>query len=310
MKDSSPKPKIIVICGPTAVGKTRFAIDLALKFGAEIIGADSVQIYRHMDIGSAKPTAEERAVVPHHLVDCIDPARTFSAADYAARVRGTLQGLYDRGVLPLVVGGTGLYIKALMYGLFEAPAGDTALRRRLRKEADRAGAPALHRRLAQLDPQAAGRIHPNDAFRITRALEVLETTGCAISTHQQAHGFNEPLVDALRIGLTLPRDQLYERINHRVDMMLAAGLKEEVQGLLDQGYDPQLKSMRSLGYRHMATYLQDAAAWEETVVTLKRDHRRYAKRQMTWFTADSSLHWLQPHEIEVAVELVNRFLKD
>jgi len=310
MKDISPKPKIVIICGPTGVGKTRFAIDLALKFGAEIIGADSVQIYRHMDIGSAKPTAEERAAVPHHLVGCIDPARSFSAADYAAMAQEVLQGVYHRGVLPVVVGGTGLYIKALVYGLFEAPAEDEALRRRLRLEADQTGAPALHHRLAQLDPWAAGRIHPNDAFRITRALEVLETTGRSISAHRQAHGFKEPLVDVLSIGLSLPRDQLYDRINHRVDMMLAAGLKEEVQDLLEQGYDPQLKSMQSLGYRHMTAFLQDAVAWDETVVTLKRDHRRYAKRQMTWFTADSSMHWLQPNEVDAATELVTRFLKD
>ena len=310
MKDNPRKSKIIVVCGPTGVGKTRFALDLALKFGAEIIGADSVQIYRHMDIGSAKPTAEERAAVPHHLVDFIDPAQAFSAADYAATAQEVLHGLYDRGVLPLVVGGTGLYIKALVYGLFEAPAVDEALRRRLRLEADQTGAPALHHRLAQMDPQAAGRIHPNDAFRITRALEVLETTGRSISSHQQAHGFKEPLVDVLSIGLTLPRDKLYESINHRVDLMLADGLKEEVQRMLDQGYDPQLKSMQSLGYRHMTAFLQGAVAWDETVVTLKRDHRRYAKRQMTWFAADSSMHWLQPGEIDAAIELAARFLKD
>jgi tRNA dimethylallyltransferase len=310
MKNISPKLKIVIICGPTGVGKTRFAIDLALKFGGEIIGADSVQIYRHMDIGSAKPTAEERAAVPHHLVDCVDPDRAFSAADYAAMAQEVLQALYDRDVLPVVVGGTGLYIKALVYGLFEAPAADEALRRRLHREVQQAGAPALHRRLAQSDPQAAGRIHPNDAFRITRALEVLETTGRSISRHQQTHGFRQPQVDALSIGLTLPRDQLYERINHRIDLMLAAGLKEEVQSMLDQGYDPQLKSMQSLGYRHMTAFLQGAVTWDEAVVTLKRDHRRYAKRQMTWFSADGAVHWLQPDGIDAAIELVERFLKE
>lgn len=301
--------KVVIICGPTGVGKTRFAIDLALKFGGEIIGADSVQIYRLLDIGSAKPTAEERAAVPHHLVDIIEPDQSFSAADYAAMAHEVLADFQIRNVLPVVVGGTGLYIKALVYGLFEAPLADDAIRRRLRREVDRIGAPALHRRLAQSDPRAADRIHPNDALRITRALEVLETTGNSISYHQQTHGFKEPLVDTLRIGLTLPREQLYDRINQRVDMMLAAGLQEEVRGLLDQGYDPQLKSMQSLGYRHMTAFLQDAVGWDETVVALKRDHRRYAKRQLTWFAADSSVHWLQPDEIDAAIELTARFLK-
>jgi tRNA dimethylallyltransferase len=308
MKYLPPKPKVVIICGPTGVGKTRFGIDLALKFGGEIIGADSVQIYRHMAIGSAKPTAEERAAVPHHLVDFIEPDQSFSAADYAATAHEVIADFQNRDILPVVVGGTGLYIKALVYGLFESPVADEALRRRLRREADQLGAPALHRRLAQSDPQAADRIHPNDALRITRALEVLETTGRCLSSHHQAHGFKEPSVDALHFGLTLPRDQLYDRINQRVDMMLAAGLKEEVQGLIHQGYDPQLKSMQSLGYRHMTAFLQGAATWDETVATLKRDHRRYAKRQLTWFTADEAVHWLQPHEPDTAIELVDRFL--
>jgi len=309
MAATSPKQKIVIVCGPTGVGKTRFAIDLALKFGGEIIGADSVQIYRYLDIGSAKPTAEERAAVPHHLVDFIDPDQSFSAADYAAMAQEVLTDFQIRNVLPVVVGGTGLYIKALVYGLFEAPVADATLRRRLRREVDRIGAPALHHRLARSDPRAADRIHPNDALRITRALEVFETTGRSISSHQQIHGFKEPLVDTLRIGLTLPRDQLYDRINQRVDIMLAAGLQEEVQSLLNQGYDPQLKSMQSLGYRHMTAFLHGAVGWDEAVVTLKRDHRRYAKRQLTWFAADSSVYWLQPHEIDAASELVARFIE-
>ena len=243
-----PFPKIVVICGPTGVGKTRFAIDLAMKYGGEIIGADSMQIYRYMDIGTAKPTAAERAAAAHHLVDCIDPAQNFSAADYAAMAHEMLAAMQARGVLPFVVGGTGLYIKALIYGLFDAPGGDGALRRKLRQEAEEIGAPVLHHRLARQDPQAADRIHPNDAMRIVRALEVLETTGRSISSQQRVHGFREPLVEALHIGLTLPREQLYERINQRVDAMLAEGLTDEVKRLLDRGYDPQLKSMQSLGY--------------------------------------------------------------
>ena len=304
------KFKVVVICGPTGVGKTRFAIELAKRFSGRIIGADSMQIYRYMDIGTAKPTPDERAEVTHHLVDCVDPAEEFSAADFAARADDIARQLSDQGILPLVVGGTGLYIKALIYGLFEAPPFDAAVRERLRLEAGDLGAPALHERLARLDPEAAGRIHPNDAFRIVRALEVLEITGLPISAHQSQHGFQQPRYDALTIGLSLPREQLYARINQRVDMMLAAGLKDEVQTLLNKGFDPNLKSMQSLGYRHMIAYLNGTIAWEEAVRTLKRDHRHYAKRQMTWFSANDSLRWLEPGAVEPAAEWIRQFLSD
>ena len=192
--------------------------------------------------------------------------------------------------------------------MFEAPSSDETLRQRIRREVEISGSPALHRRLAELDARAARRIHPNDTFRITRALEVLESTGRPISAHHSSHGFGRPRFNVLSLGLTLPRDQLYARINRRVDQMIEQGLLEEVRALLDSGYAPELKPMQSLGYRHMVAFLLGALSWDETVRTLKRDHRRYAKRQMTWFGRIPAIHWLAPDDIDSAQRLVADFM--
>lgn len=304
----SDLPKIVVICGPTGVGKTSFAIGLAQAFGGQIVGADSMQIYRRMDIGTAKPTPEEKAAVTHHLVDIIDPDQPFDAAQYGEQAHRTILGMIRENIVPFVVGGTGLYIRSLIYGLFDAHRPDDGLRRGLKAQAARDGAPAMHRRLAERDPQAAARIHPNDAFRIVRALEVIESTGRSMSAHHQAHGFRRARCEALSIGLTLPRAQLYARIDRRVDAMLEAGLLDETRRLLDSGYGPDLKSMQALGYRHMIAYMQGEAGWEKTVETLKRDHRRYAKRQLTWFRADPEVHWITPDQRSAADSLIRAFL--
>ncbi|MCJ8502800.1 tRNA (adenosine(37)-N6)-dimethylallyltransferase MiaA [Desulfatitalea alkaliphila] len=285
---------MLVVCGPTGVGKTAFGIDLARRVGGRIVGADSMQIYRGMDIGTAKPTAEEQAAVVHYMVDIVDPDQPFDAAAYARRADDVVRQLKAEGIVPVVVGGTGLYIRALVYGLFDAPPADSALRRRLQAQLDQEGAAALHARLAALDPAAAERIHPNDAYRIVRALEVVTETGHPISEHHRRHGFRRPRYRVLTIGLELPREQLYARIDRRVDAMLAEGLLDEVRGLLARGYDPRLKSMQSLGYRHMVDYIQGRLDWEEAVRSLKRDHRRYAKRQITWFRADPEVRWVGP----------------
>ncbi len=300
--------KIVVICGPTGVGKTGFAIALAGHFAAEIIGADSMQIYRFMDIGTAKPTESERSAVPHHLVDVGDPDHPFDAAAYAEQAGQAVQQVTARGNLPLVVGGTGLYIKSLIYGLFNSRPYDPALRRRLQQEAEQKGAGSLHHRLVGRDPKAAARIHPNDTYRLVRALEVLELTGNSIIDHHRGHGFARPRYHALKIGLTLPREQLYARIDQRVDAMIDAGFTAEVRELLARGYGPELKAMQSLGYRHLTDFLQGRLDWAEALRTLKRDHRRYAKRQMTWFGADVSVHWLTPDALPEAVERVRQFL--
>jgi tRNA dimethylallyltransferase len=302
------KPRVIVICGPTATGKTEAGITLARALGGEIISADSMQVYRRMDIGTAKPTAAEQAAVAHHLIDIVDPDEPFDAARYAALARAKVLELHRRGAVPLIVGGTGLYIKALLHGLFRSDAGDPAVRRRLAAEAETLGIRELHARLTACDPESARRLHPNDTARILRALEVFEVTGRPISGFHREHRFAEAPFDALQIGLHLDRDVLYERIESRVDAMLAAGLEDEVRGLLSAGYGPQLKSMQAIGYSHAAAWLAGRIGRDEAVRTLKRDTRRFAKRQMTWFRADPQIVWSRPDRISEIGRLARGYL--
>jgi tRNA dimethylallyltransferase len=306
----STKPKLVVICGPTGVGKTRFAIELANRFNGEIVGADSMQLYQDLCIGTAKPTAAERALAPHHLVDCIAPSQDFSAAEYGRRAREIVAELIERGKRPFVVGGTGLYIKALLQGLTAAAPSDKALRNKLGREAERIGLAALHRRLEGIDPTSAARIHPNDRFRILRALEVHTLTGRPLSAAHRAHSFPPSPYAALKLGLRTERKTLYARIDARVEVMLAEGFLDEVQRLRSAGLDPQCKAMQSLGYRHLNAFLDGTLQWEEAVRTLKRDHRRYAKRQLTWFGADPEIHWVDPQDTEIASQRVETFFND
>ncbi len=304
------RPGVIVICGPTGVGKTSSAIQAAMRFEGEIVGADSMQIYRRMDIGTAKPTPAERASVPHHMIDFLEPDEPFDAAMYAGLADKRIKELGDRGLLPFVVGGTGLYIKALIHGLFGEGRGNPRVRERLKREAEEQGAEALHIRLASCDPEAAKRIHPNDSYRIVRALEVHETTGASMSTLHAGHGFAARRHRSLKIGLGMDRPALYERIDRRVDAMLEAGLLEEVQLLLSLGYGETLKSMQSIGYRHMVEYIRGRIPREEAVRTLKRDTRRYAKRQLTWFKADPDIKWTEPGDMETIYGWVAEFLEE
>ncbi len=306
MTRTSPKTKIVVICGPTGVGKTGFAVRLARRFHAEIVGADSMQIYRRMDIGTAKPTPGEQAAVQHHMVDIVDPDENFDAATYARRASTCIERLTARKIRTLVVGGTGLYIKALLHGLAPMLPSDPSIREQLQAAMAADGPAAMHARLAAVDPQAARRLHPNDRYRILRALEVQAVTGESIFTHHDAHGFGQSRYDTLKIGLTLPREELYNRIDGRVDLMLNQGLEEEVRGLLAQGYDPGLKSMQSLGYRHLSAVIREKLPLEEAVGILKRDHRRYAKRQMTWFRRDPQVQWLTPGQLDEADVMVEK----
>lgn len=299
--------KIVIVCGPTGSGKTGFAIDLARRLGAEIIGADSMQIYRYMDIGTAKPTLAEQAAAPHHLIDVVDPDEGFDAAAYAAMATAIIKKIIERGQIPFVVGGTGFYIKALLNGLFEQGGSDEVIRGQLNQQAESEGSAALHKKLARIDPVAAGRIHVNDTYRIVRALEVHAVTGEPLSTFQKRHGFREPRFDTLEIGLAWPRPVLYDRINQRVDGMMAQGFLDEVRQLLARGYHRHLKSMQSLGYRHLAGVVEGEAAMESALTTLKRDHRRYAKRQLTWFRARPFVHWLNPTQTDRAEELIRAF---
>ncbi len=291
MKSEASKPEVVVVCGPTCVGKTAVAIDLAAGLGGEIVGADSMQVYRHMDIGTAKPSPAEQAAVAHHMIDVVDPDQPFDAARYAAMARTAVTAIHRRGRLPIVAGGTGLYIRALLGGLFESGAEDAEARRRLRQTAEAEGVHVLHRRLQACDPAAARRLHPNDTLRIIRALEVHEVTGRPLSEYQAGHRFGDRPYRVLGIGLDMARRELFDRIDRRVEAMLAGGFQEEVEGLLEKGYNENLKPMQAIGYRHMIDFILGRVDRHTLEDTMKRDTRRYAKRQMTWFRADPQILW-------------------
>jgi tRNA dimethylallyltransferase len=301
--------KIVTICGPTGIGKTNFAIAIAQNFNGEIIGADSMQIYKHMDIGTAKPDKNERAMAVHHLVDFLDPKEEFDAGQYATQADGIIASLYNKDKLPVIAGGTGLYMRALLHGLFRAqPVCEKTLSGLTLLNQEK-GNLYLHEQLSLCDPIAAQKIHPNDSFRVIRALEVFQTTGNPISHKQKAHDFKEDKYQSLTIGLTMDRKILYERINQRVDIMIRQGLLDEVKSLIERGYSLDLKSMQSIGYRHMGMFLKQEVDFEEAVRLLKRDTRRYAKRQFTWFNKEKDLIWLEPSQTDKAFELVESFLK-
>jgi tRNA dimethylallyltransferase len=300
--------KIVTICGPTGIGKTGFAIALAKRFNGEIIGADSMQIYKYMDIGTAKPDRQEQAQAPHHLIDFLDPASDFDAGKFSKAADAAIADICARGKLPIVAGGTGFYIRALLYGLFRAvPACEKTLDR-LTRELKEKGSSHLHDRLALCDPVAAEKIHAHDSFRLIRALEVYETTGQPISARQKDHNFGKNRYHSLTFGLTMDRDRLYDRINRRVDIMLNQGLLNEVQTLVDRGYGLDIKAMQSIGYKHMGMFMKGKVNWDETVRLLKRDTRRYAKRQFTWFNKEPGLIWIKPDETDRAGQLVHNFL--
>jgi tRNA dimethylallyltransferase len=290
---------IVVILGPTGVGKTDVGVLAAEATGAEIISADSMQVYRTMDTGTAKPTPEQLARVPFHLIDVADPDEQFNAARFQTLASRAMQSIQARGKRVFIVGGTGLYIRALLSGFsLASPPTDSNVRERLQAEADSDCLNVLYERLQTIDPVAAERIHPNDAVRIIRALEVFGLTGQPISKQQSRQTFDQPV---LKFGLELPRALLYERIERRVDTMLSAGFLQEVEALLAKGYPASLSSMKSLGYRHLSDYLQGKCSYEEAVDLLKRDTRRFAKRQMTWFRREPDVLWL---DVRTGIEAV------
>ncbi len=301
------RKSLAVITGPTGIGKTGAALDLAERFGAEIVNADSVQVYRFMDIGSAKPSVEERARVRHHLIDVTAPDEDFDAARYRGLAAAAVDDIAGRGKRVIVAGGTGLYIKALLGGLFQAPPVSEEVRRVLKEETRRMGEAAMYERLVRVDPSSAERIHPNDVYRILRALEVFEQTGTPVSVLRRQHGFARTPYRFLLLGLAMDRTVLYERIDRRVDSMLEQGLVVEVEGLLDRGYGPELKSMQSIGYRHVTEYLSGRRSLDETAEKLKVDTRRFAKRQYTWFRAQPELVWTDSGNTDAIAAAVGRF---
>lgn len=279
---------VVVIVGPTCVGKTEVGLALARRLGrAEIISADSKQVYRYMDIGTAKPTVGERTAVKHHLVDIRYPDERFSAGDFKREAEKVIDHLHASGTIPLVVGGTFLYVHALIDGLSPIPAVDPKVRGRLEDEAVEEGSYSLYQRLSQIDPEAASRIHPNDTFRLVRALGVWETTGVTISRYRrtiEARGYR-----TVKIGLTRPREALYRMIDERVDRMVEAGLVEEVSMLLKMGYERYLLSMEGCGYKEILPYLKGEMPLNESVSLLKRNSRRYSKRQMSWMRREREI---------------------
>jgi tRNA dimethylallyltransferase len=301
------KPKLVIVVGPTAVGKSDTVLNLALQFGAEIISADSQQVYRHMDIGTAKPSSEQRERIAHHLIDIVDPDEEFNAAMFRNLASEVAYKLASRDK-SIVCGGTGLYIKALTKGLFDGPGRDPQIRQALEWEIEEHGIGALYHRLEQVDPESAMRIHPNDRQRITRALEVYDATGRKITEWQSEHRFNDLLFDVLQIGLDRQRSELYDRIDRRCELMIAAGLLDEVKKLVAMGYGLDLKTMQSVGYRHLGLFLRDRMSLDNAVHLMKRDTRRLAKRQLTWFHSDREIRWFDAEGQRGAIEdAVRRF---
>jgi tRNA dimethylallyltransferase len=285
------RPRLVVLLGPTGAGKSRLAIELAEEFGGEIISADSMQVYKYMDIGTDKPVLDEQKRVRHHLIDLVLPDQPFHAGLFRAMGRKTIDQLHRQGKPIWVVGGTGLYIKTLTQGLFPSPPIDPAVRERLKREGGERGSDFLYHRLKGIDPATASRLHPHDLFRIVRALEVFESAGTPVSFFRGQHRFGDRPYESLKIGLEMEREKLYARIEERVDRMTDRGFLEEVRGLMEMGYGPQLKPMQSLGYKQMVLFLLKGIGWEEAVRQIKRDTRHYAKRQWTWFKADPEVHW-------------------
>lgn len=289
---------LIVLGSPTATGKTRLAVELAHACGGEIVNADSLQVYRFMDIGTAKPTAEERKRVRHHLIDVVDPDEEFNAALYADAARAAIARLHGEGKPVFVVGGTGLYIRALLSGIIATPPVDAALRLHYQSLRDRFGRAHVYRLLCEKDPAAAARLNPNDSVRVIRALEVFDQSGQSIVVLQNRHAFTDCPYEALKIGLCVERNELKQRILDRTARMAEAGLAAEVQGLLDRGYGEKLKSMQSLGYKQMIAFLTGKRTMDEALAEMNRETWRYAKRQMTWFAADKEILWHSPGQID------------
>lgn len=301
---------VLVLVGPTAIGKTALSLFLAQRFHAEIISVDSMQVYRFMDIGTAKVTLEERARVPHHLIDVVDPDEEYDAACFVSDALRTIEEIHQRGKVPLLTGGTGLYLRSLVDGLFTGIGQFPQIREQLQQRLIQEGTYKLHEELSLCDRYSAKRIHVNDSHRLLRALEVYQATGKPWSEHIAEHQrLKRPrLTNMLQIALTCDRDLLYRRIDQRTRMMLENGLEQEVRGLLSRGYGPELKSMQAIGYRHMNNFLSHTWDLAETERVLARDTRHYAKRQYTWFKAMPDLQWFDVQDQKAVIKKVEQWI--
>jgi tRNA dimethylallyltransferase len=287
-------PKVIVITGPTATGKTRLSIELCRRFDGEVISADSMQIYRRMDIGTAKPDEAEKMGIPHHMLDVAEPGEQYSVSKYVEAAAACVDDVLARGKIPVIAGGTGLYIDSLLSGRDFAPVEEHGdVRREISDKYDDVGGEEMLRRLGEFDPEAAGRIKPNDKKRIIRAFEVWLTSGKTITQHNAETRATPPRYDAAKIALSFKdRAELYDRINRRVDIMLERGLLDEVRQLLESGVPEKCTAMQAIGYKELIPVVKGEAPLDAAVEKIKQESRRYAKRQLSWFRRDESLHWI------------------
>jgi tRNA dimethylallyltransferase len=311
--DTSMRPARIAvgfIVGPTGAGKSALAMTVAERSNCEIVNADSRQFYRGMDLGTAKPSADDRARVPHHLIDVRDPDQSLDVAEFAQLARAAIDEIAARGRNPLVVGGSGLYLRVIRGGIFRGPSASPEIRDRLAKVAEEQGVPHLHQRLRELDPESANRIGVNDLYRIVRALEVFELTGETISAHQHRHRFADLGYDTLTIGIEVERKKLYQAIDARFDVMVAAGLVEEVRALIQTGYSPEEPPLSTIGYKQIAAYLRGELTLDDAIALAKQESRRLAKRQLTWFRREPEIVWLDPERgANDALALFEKFFR-
>lgn len=300
---------LIILTGPTAVGKTELSIALAKAVNGEIISADSMQVYKYMDIGTAKISPEEMQGVPHHLIDILEPDTAFNVTMFQKLAREALQGIYERGKIPVVVGGTGFYIQALLYDIdFSEETGDMSVRKSLERLAAERGPEYLHEALAKVDPESAEQIHANNVKRVIRALEYYRMHGEKISLHNENERQKKSPYDFFYFVLTHDRQVLYDRIEKRIDLMVRQGLIEEVRGLMERGYDRSLVSMQGLGYKEIIPYLNGEYTLDEAIYVLKRDTRHFAKRQLTWFRRERDVQWLDKSRMSSENEILNEIL--
>jgi len=305
------KIPLIVITGPTATGKTELAVQIASRLNGEIVSADSMQIYRYMNIGTAKPSLEERKGIAHHMIDIIDPDEEYNVALFQKQADQAIRNIAERGRLPIMAGGTGLYVNSIIYPMnFTDAVEDPDYRCYLNSLLESHGPEHLHSMLSEIDPETAARLHPNDTRRTIRALEVFHLTGKTMKDYRQNYREMETDYQLVMYGLTMDRQKLYDRINLRVDKMMEAGLVEEVEDLLAKGYSKNLISMQGLGYKEIIDYLNGIYSKDEAVEILKRDTRRFAKRQLTWFRREGRIEWLNMDQQESIAELAERLSMD
>ncbi len=298
---------VLTIVGPTAIGKTTVGIELARRLNGEIVSCDSRQIYKLMDIGTAKPTKEEQARAVHHLIDIVYPDERFSAGLYEKKATEAINNIFIRQKLPIIVGGSGLYLKALEWGLFQGPPADYKLRDVLRKEKERLGLESLYQKLKRVDSRTSEKISPTDEIRIIRGLEVYELTGKSISEWQEKGQYSDKSLNFIKFGLNLERKALYHRINMRVEKMIGNGFLEEVKNLIARSYSFQLPALRTFGYLDMEAYLQDQIGLDEALEKFKQGTRNYAKRQLTWFRADKKIEWIDIEQDNPVGTILGKF---